>query len=138
MGSWDFVHNLTTAGEPFRCLTVKDEATCLCLAMKVDRSLSHQRVIALLKHLLVLYGVPWSVRNDNAPELMVQSLLTFFKGHEITPSRITTGKLSHNGSKENFNGTFRGECSDAKCFHSLTQVQIVIEDWRRQYTRSAS
>jgi putative transposase len=133
--SWDFVHDVTTAGEPFRCLTVKDEATCFCLAIEVDRSFSHQRVIAVLKRLLVLYGRPRYVRSDNGPELMAQPLLTFFKDQGITPSRITPGKPWQNGSNESFNGTLRRECLDAERFHSLTEAQVVIEDWRRQYNQ---
>jgi putative transposase len=133
--SWDFVHDVTTAGEPFRCLTVKDEATCFCLAIEVDRSLSHQRVIVVLKRLLVLYGRPRYVRSDNGPELRAQPLLTFFKDQGITPSRITPGKPWQNGSNESFNGTFRRECLDAERFYSLTEAQVVIEDWRRQYNQ---
>ncbi|MEX2493351.1 MAG: hypothetical protein WD425_16485 [Nitrospirales bacterium] len=34
--SWDFVHDTYGLGAPFRCLTVKDEATRFCLAMKSD------------------------------------------------------------------------------------------------------
>lgn len=131
--SWDFVHDATSTGEPLRCLTVKDEATRWCLAIEVDRSLSHQRVIAVLKRLVVLYGSPRYVRSDNGPELMAQPLLTFFKDHGITPSRIEPGKPWQNGSNESFNGTFRRECLDAERFHSLVEARVVIEAWRRHY-----
>jgi putative transposase len=70
--SWDFVHDVTTTGEPFRCLKVKDEATRWCLAIEVDRSLTHQRVIEVLQRLLVLYGRPRYIRSDNGPELIAQ------------------------------------------------------------------
>ena len=130
---WDFVHDVTSSGEPFRCLTVKDEATRLCLAIEVDRALSHQRVIEVLKRLLVLYGRPRYVRSDNGPELVAQNLTTFLKEQGISPCRITPGKPWQNGSNESFNGTFRRECLDAERFHSLTEAQVVIEDWRWQY-----
>lgn len=131
--SWDFVHDVTTAGEPFRCVTVKDEATGICFAIEVDRTFSQQRVIAVLKRLLVLYGRPRYVRSNNGPELLAQPLLTFFKDQGITPSRMTPGKLWQNESHESFNGTLRRECLDAERFHSLAEAQVVIEDWRRQY-----
>ncbi len=134
--SWDFVHDATSAGEPFRCLTVKDEATRLCLAIEVDRVLSHQRVIDVLKRLLVLYGRPRYVRSDNGPELVAQNLTTFLKKQGIRPSRITPGKPWQNGSNESFNGTFRRECLDAERFHSLTEARVVIEDWRWQYNHN--
>jgi len=66
---WDFVQDVPSSGEPFRCLTVKDEATRLCLAIEVDCSLSHQQVLAVLKRLLVLYGHPRYVRSDNGSDL---------------------------------------------------------------------
>ena len=128
MWSWGFVHDVTTAGEPFRGLNVKDEATGFCLAIEGDRSLSPSRVIAVLKHLLVLYGRPRYVRSDNDPELMAQRLLTCFQDQGITPNRITPGKPWQNGSHESFKGTSRQECLDAERFHSLTEAQVVIED----------
>ena len=90
--SWDFVHDATMAGDAFRCLTVKDEATCFCLAIEVGRSFSHQQVLAVLKRLVSLYGPPRFVRSDNGPELRAQPLLTFFEDRRMTPSRITPGK----------------------------------------------
>ena len=90
--SWDFVHDATTTGDAFRCLTVKDEATCFCLAIEVRRAFSHQQVLAVLKRLVSLYGPPRFVRSDNGPELRAQPLLTFFEDRRMTPSRITPGK----------------------------------------------
>ena len=125
------MHDVTTGGVPFRCLTVKDEATRWCLAIEVDHSLSQQRLIVVLQRLLVLHRCPRHVRSDNGPELMTQPLLTFFKDQGSTPSRITPGKPWQNGSNENFNGTFRRECVDAERFHSLTEARVVIEEWRQ-------
>ena len=133
--SWDFVHDATTAGDAFRCLTVKDEATCFCLAIVVGWSFSQQPVLAVVKRLVALYGPPRFVRSDNGPELRAQPLLTFFECHGIIPSRIMPGKPWQNGSNESFNGTFRRECLDAEPFHHLTEAQVVIEDWRRLYNQ---
>lgn len=133
---WDCVHAVTSTGEPFRCLTVKDEATRLCVAIAGDRSLSHQRVIEVLHRLLVRYGPPRSVRRDHGPELVAQPLPTFFKAQGIRPSRMTPGPPWQNGSNESFNGTFRRECLDAERFHSLTEARVVIEDWRRRDTHA--
>jgi len=131
--SWDFVHDVTTDGHAFRCLTVKDEKTRWCLAIVVARSFSHERVIEILKQLIVLYGRPQYMRSDNGPELVAQALAKFFDEQGITPSRITPGKPWQNGSNESFNGTFRRECLDAERFDSLTEARVVIEDWRQQY-----
>ena len=133
--SWDFVHDVTTTGESFRCLTVKDEATRLCLAIEVDRSLSHERVIAVLTRLLARYGRPRYIRSDNGPELVAHALQAFFTDHGIQPSRIEPGKPWQNGSNESFNGTLRRECLDAEQFRSVTEARVVIEDWRHYYNQ---
>ena len=131
--SWDFVHDVTTDGHAFRCLTVKDEKTRWCLAIEVARAFSHERVITVLTRLIARYGCPQYLRSDNGPELVAEALLKFFEEQGITPSRITPGKPWQNGSNESFNGTFRRECLDAERFHSLTEARVVIEDWRQQY-----
>ena len=131
--SWDFVHDVTTDGQAFRCLTVKDEHTRWCVAIAVARSFTHDRVIEVLTRLIAQYGCPQYMRSDNGPEFIAGALLKFFESQGITPSRITPGKPWQNGSNESFNGTFRRECLDAERFHSLTEARVVIEDWRQQY-----
>ena len=42
--AWDFVHDRYHDAEPLRCLTVKDEVTGYCLAIKTGRHLQHQHV----------------------------------------------------------------------------------------------
>lgn len=46
--AWDFVHDCYGDAQPLRCLTVKDEATGYCLAIKTGRNLQHQHVKATL------------------------------------------------------------------------------------------
>ena len=47
--SWDFVYDTYGQGEPFRCLTLKDETTPFCLTIAVGRSLTHPQVIEVLR-----------------------------------------------------------------------------------------
>jgi putative transposase len=122
-------------GESFRCLTVKDEAPRLCLAIEVDRSLSHERVIVVLTRLLARYGRPRYIRSANGPEVVAQALQTFLNDHGIQPSRIEPGKPWQNGSNESCNGPLRRECLEAEQFRSVTAARVVIEDWRRYYSR---
>jgi len=131
--SWDFVHDVTTDGHAFRCLTVKDEKTRWCVAIEVARSFSHEHVIVVLTRLIARYGCPQYLRSANGPELVAEALLKFFEEQGITPSRSTPGKPWQNGSNESFNGTFRRECLDAERFHNLTDARVVIEDGRQQY-----
>ena len=131
--AWDFVHDRYHDAQPLRCLTVKDEATGYCLAIKTGRHLRHTDVKALLRELITRYGRPRAIRSDNGSELLAQALQDEMKSHGIQLANIDPGKPWQNGSNESFNGTFRKECLNAEIFASLTEARVVIENWRRRY-----
>ena len=105
--AWDVVHDRYHDSEPLRCLTVKDEATGYCLAIKTSRHLQHQHVTAVLRELITRYGRPRAIRSDNAGELMAGALQKEMRKHGIQLANIDPGKPWQNGSNESFNGTFR-------------------------------
>lgn len=131
--AWDFVHDRYHDSQPLRCLTVKDEATGYCLAIKTDRHLQHTHVKALLRKLITRYGRPRAIRSDNGSELLAQALQDEMRRHKIQLANIEPGKPWQNGSNESFNGTFRKECLNAEIFASLTEARVVIEQWRCRY-----
>jgi len=131
--AWDFVHDRYHDTEPLRCLTVKDEATGFCLAIKADRHLQHQHVKAVLRELITRYGCPRAIRSDNGAELLATALREEIDKHDIKLANIEPGKPWQNGSNESFNGTFRKECLNAEIFGSLMEARVVIERWRRRY-----
>lgn len=133
--AWDFVHDRYHDSEPLRCLTVKDEATSYCLAIRTGRYLQHGHVITLLRELITRYGRPRAIRSDNGSELLAQALQQEMKKHNIRLANIDPGKPWQNGSNESFNGTFRKECLNAEIFASLTEARVVIEQWRRRYNQ---
>lgn len=133
--AWDFVHDRYHDSEPLRCLTVKDEATSFCLAIRTGRYLQHRHVITLLRELITRYGRPRAIRSDNGSELLAQTLQEEMKKHNIRLANIEPGKPWQNGSNESFNGTFRKECLNAEIFASLTEARVVIEQWRRRYNQ---
>lgn len=131
--AWDFVHDRYHDSQPLRCLTVKDEATGYCLAIKTDRYLQHQHVKTLLRTLITRYGRPRAIRSDNGSELLAAALREEMHKHHIQLANIDPGKPWQNGSNESFNATFRKECLNAEIFASLTEARVVIEQWRRRY-----
>ena len=58
----------TEDGRPVRMLTVIDEYTRECMAIKVARRIRSDDVIHALTELFVLNGVPEHIRSDNGPE----------------------------------------------------------------------
>ena len=131
--AWDFVHDRYGDTEPLRCLTVKDEATGYCLAIKTGRHLQHQHVKAALREMITRFGLPKAIRSDNGSELLAGALQEQMKNYGIRLANIEPGKPWQNGSNESFNGTFRKECLNAEIFASLTEARVIIEKWRRRY-----
>jgi len=131
--AWDFVHDRYHDAEKLRCLTVKDEATGFCLAIKVDRSLRSEDVKAVLRELITRYGRPRAIRCDNGSEFLADILREELERQDIVLANIDPGKPWQNGSNESFNGTFRKECLNAEIFASLMEARVIIEQWRSRY-----
>ena len=131
--AWDFVHDRYNDAEPLRCLTVKDEATGYCLAIKTGRHLQHQHVKSVLQELITRFGRPKAIRSDNGRELLAEALQKEMQKSNIKLANIEPGKPWQNGSNESFNGTFRKECLNAELFGSLSEARVVIEKWRCRY-----
>jgi transposase InsO family protein len=72
--SYDFVTARTTDGRAFRMLTMIDEYTRECLAIRVERRLTSEDVIDQLFNLFVLRGIPEYIRSDNGPEFTAKAV----------------------------------------------------------------
>ena len=69
--AYDFVACRTEDGRPVRMLTVIDEYTRECLAIRVARRIRSDDVIHTLTELFVINGAPVHIRSDNV--LMAES-----------------------------------------------------------------
>jgi putative transposase len=67
--SFDVVQAQTHDGRSLRILTLIDEHSRACLALKVARRINSVGVIEALADALCLYGIPEHIRCDNGPEL---------------------------------------------------------------------
>ena len=65
--AWDFVFDRTVSGSPLKWLSIVDEYTWECVALKVDRSITSEDVIDTLADLFATRGVPRCIRSDNGP-----------------------------------------------------------------------
>ena len=66
--AYDFVMDRTHNGKRFRMLTIIDEYTRECLAIKVARKLNSTDVMDTLFDLFVTKGIPDYIRSDNGSE----------------------------------------------------------------------
>ena len=55
----------TYDGRPIRMLTIVDEFTRECLAIRVERKLQSKHVLEVLGELFLTHGVPGHIRSDN-------------------------------------------------------------------------
>ncbi len=70
--SYDFVRANTHDGRTLRLLTLIDEYTRKCLAIRVARRLNSYDLIETLADLMLVHGVPEHIRSDNGPEFIAK------------------------------------------------------------------
>jgi len=131
--SYDFVAALTHDGRKLKILTLLDEYTRECLALRVARRLGSHEVIETLAMVMTTHGIPAHLRSDNGPEFIAKELRHWLSGVGAAPLYIEPGSPWENGYCESFNGKLRDECLNGEIFYSLREAQIVIEQWRIEY-----
>ena len=70
----DFVHLRLHDGTRVRLLTVIDEYSRECVAIRAARSMRSADVIEVLAELMVFRGVPDHIRSDNGPEFKARAV----------------------------------------------------------------
>jgi len=131
--SYDFVQTRTMEGRAVRLLTMMDEYTRECLAIRVERRLSSEEVIETLSDLFVQRGVPEYLRSDNGPEFVAQTLRDWLARLRVQTLYIEPGSPWENGYIESFNGKLRDELLNLEIFDTLYEAQVLIERWRMEY-----
>jgi transposase InsO family protein len=131
--SYDFVSSQTHDGRSLRLLTLIDEYTRECLAIRVARNLNSLDVIDTLADAMLARGIPRHIRSDNGPEMTAKVVRDWLKNLGVQTLYIEPGSPWENGYCESFNGKLRNECLNQEIFYSLKEAQIVIEQWRHHY-----
>jgi transposase InsO family protein len=108
--AYDFVMDRTHNGKKFRMLTIIDEYTRECLAIKVDRKLNSTHVVDTLLDLFVMHGVPDYIRSDNGSEFTARLVREWLKRLKV-----------------------RDELLNGEIFYTLKEAQVLIEQWRKEY-----
>jgi transposase InsO family protein len=131
--AYDFVACRTEDGRAVRMLTVIDEYTRECLAIRVARRIRSDDVIHTLTELFVINGAPEHIRADNGPEFTSKMVRGWLERVGVKTLFIEPGSPWENGYNESFNGKLRDELLNREIFYSLREVQILTERWRREY-----
>ena len=130
---WDFVFDRTTNGSQLKWLSIVDEYTRECLALKVDRSITSEDVIDTLAELFAMRGVPEHIRSDNGPEFIAVALRKWLDQLDVEALYIEPGSPWENGYAESFHSRLRDEFLAMEEFESLSAVRRLTQSWREDY-----
>ena len=131
--SYDFVADRLSNGKKIRILTVIDEYTRKCLAIRVSYNLTSDDVLDTLSDLFLQEGMPDYIRSDNGSEFTAKTLQDWLRELKVKTAFIEPGSPWENGYNESFNGRLRDELLNGESFYSLKEAQAIIEDWRNHY-----
>ena len=133
--AYDFVLVRTHDGRGVRLLTVMDEYTRECLAIRADRHIRSCDIIETLAELMMISGVPDHIRSDNGPEFTARAVRGWLGGVGARTLYIEPGSPWENGYIESFNGKLRDELPDREVFYTLLEVRVLTERYRQTYNR---
>ncbi len=131
--SYDFIHDRTRDGRGIRMLTVLDEYTRECLAIRAERKLSSLNVLEVLDDLFVRRGVPRHIRSDNGSEFTAKVVRRWLKTLRIRPLYIEPGSPWENGYIESFHDKLRDELLNREIFDTMWEARVLLAQWRREY-----
>src|SRR5690606_13840464 len=133
--AYDFVEDQTHDGRKFRMLTVIDEHSRECLAIRVARRLKSRNVLDTMADLFELHGPPMHIRSDNGSEFIARVLREWLARLGVRTLYIEPASPWENGYNESFNGKLRDELLNGEIFYSLREAEIIIESWRHHYNK---
>ena len=117
--SYDFVSTRTHDGRALKLLTVLDEYTRQCLAIKVGRKTRAHDVLEVLTDLFARHGPPEHLRSDNGPEFTAKLVRRWLARLRVQTLYIAPGSPWENGYNESFNGKLRDEFLNGEIFYTL-------------------
>jgi putative transposase len=131
--SYDFVEAQTHDGRKVRLMTLIDEFTRECLAIRVARRINSLGVLETMADAMLVRGIPEHIRSDNGPEMTAKIVRSWLANVGAKTLYIEPGSPWENGYCESFNGKLRDELLNGEIFCSLKEAKVLIEQWRHHY-----
>ncbi len=131
--SYDFVEAQTQDGRKVRLMTLIDEFTRECLAIRVARRINSLGVLETMADAMLARGIPEHIRSDNGPEMTAKIVRSWLANVGAKTLYIEPGSPWENGYCESFNRKLRDELLNGEIFCSLKEAKVLIEQWRHHY-----
>lgn len=132
--SMDFVSDQLFDGTKFRGLTVVDNYSRKCLAIKSGKSLKGSDVVNVMESITFEQeALPKRIKVDNGSEFISKVLDKWAYENKVELDFSRPGKPTDNPFIESFNGSFRDECLNVNWFLSLQDAQEKFDLWRQDY-----
>ena len=120
-------------GRAFRLLNVLDDFNREGLGIEVDFSLPAERVIRSLNRIIEWRGKPGTIRVDNGPEYISETLRIWAEKQGIAIQHIQPGQPQQNAYIERYNRTVRHEWLDQYIIESIEEAQDQATQWLWTY-----
>ena len=129
----DFVSDSLFDGRRFRALTLVENFSRECLAIRAAPKLHGSDVAEILDEVAESKGKPDRIFLDNGPEFISKALDLWAYQTKVTLDFSRPGKPTDNAYIESFNGSFRDECLNVNWFLSMEDARAKIEAYRQEY-----
>ena len=130
---YDFLCARTARGQTLTILTVLDEYTRECHALRVGCRLDSSAVMDTLDTLCGGHGAPAYVRSANGGEFSAARRQRWLARQSTATRHSAPGQPWENGYAESCNGKLRDECLNAEVFWHQAHAPVIVERWRRRY-----
>lgn len=105
------------------------------VAQEISISMSAERVISILKEVILINGKHECIRTDNVPEFISEKMRVWGEANGIKYNFIQPDKPTQNNYVERFNGSYRRAKLDAYVFRNIEEVRELTEEWCLTTTR---
>ena len=114
-------------------MTLIDEFTWECLAIRVARRINSLGVLETMADAMLVRGNPEYIRSDNGAEMTAKIVRSWLASVGAKTLYIEPGSPWENCHCESFNGKLRDELLNGEIFYSLKEARVLIEQWRHHY-----